>query len=79
MTLVEAHQAAFNELTFCARSENARFDLRLPFTGRAKARGQTSSIPAIQPLVCAHAGESTRGLSARALWIRDANTAILPR
>ena len=73
MTFVEAHQAAFNDHGFCARSESdPEFD-RQCFSPKGESFDPDIVNSASQPLVCGRSAGEYRAYLPRARWIRDAN------
>jgi lysophospholipase L1-like esterase len=73
MTFVEAHQAAFNDHGFCARSESdPEFD-RQCFSPKGESFDSDIVKSASQPLVCGRSAGEYRAYLPRARWIRDAN------
>jgi lysophospholipase L1-like esterase len=73
MSFVEAHQAAFADHGFCARSANdPQFD-RECFSARGDSFDPDIVNAASQPLVCGRSASEYRAYLPRARWIRDAN------
>jgi hypothetical protein len=73
MTFVEAHQAAFNDHGFCARSESdPEFD-RQCFSPKGESFDPDIVHSATQPLLCGRSASEYRAYLPRARWIRDAN------
>jgi lysophospholipase L1-like esterase len=73
ITFVEAHQAAFNDHGFCARSESdPEFD-RQCFSPKGESFDPDIVNSASQPLVCGRSAGEYRAYLPRARWIRDAN------
>ncbi len=73
MTFVEAHQAAFADHGFCARSgSDPEFD-RECFSAEGKSFESDIVAAANQPMVCGRSAGEYRAYLPRARWIRDAN------
>ena len=73
MTLVEAHQAAFADHGFCARTEgDPEFD-RQCFSPKGESFDSDIVNSASQPLLCGRSAAEYRAYLPRARWIRDAN------
>ena len=73
MTLVDAHQAAFANHGFCARSANdPPFD-RECFSPKGDSFDPNIVNAGSQPLLCGRSAAEYRAYLPRARWIRDAN------
>jgi hypothetical protein len=73
MTLVEAHQAAFTQHGFCARSQDdPEFD-RECFLADGKSFESDPVAAATAPLACSRRPNEFRPYAPRARWIRSAN------
>jgi hypothetical protein len=73
MSFVDAHQTAFADHGFCARSANdPPFD-RECFLPRGDSFDPDIVNAASQPLVCGRSASEYRAYLPRARWIRDAN------
>jgi len=73
MSFVEAHQAAFADHGFCARSANdPPFD-RECFSARGDSFDPDIVNATSQPLLCGRSASEYRAYLPRARWIRDAN------
>jgi hypothetical protein len=73
MTFVAAHQAAFADHGFCARSgSDPEFD-RACFSARGDSFVSDIVAAPQQPLACGHPAGDFRAYLPRARWIRDAN------
>jgi hypothetical protein len=73
MTLVDAHQAAFANHGFCARSANdPPFD-RECFSPKGESFDPDIVNAGSQPLLCGRSAAEYRAYLPRARWIRDAN------
>jgi hypothetical protein len=73
MTFVDAHQAAFADHGFCARSANdPQFD-RECFSPRGDSFNPDIVSSANEPLLCGRSAGEYRAYLPRARWIRDAN------
>jgi hypothetical protein len=73
MTLVDAHQAAFANHGFCARSANdPPFD-RECFSAKGESFDPDIVNGGSQPLLCGRSAAEYRAYLPRARWIRDAN------
>jgi lysophospholipase L1-like esterase len=73
MTFVDAHQPAFMEHGFCARSqEDPEFD-RECFLSNGKSFETDPVAAATAPLTCSRRPNEFRPYAARARWIRSAN------
>jgi hypothetical protein len=72
-TFVEAHQAAFNDHGFCARSDSdPAFDKEC-FSSKGQSFDPDIVSSASQPLLCGRSASEYRAYLPRARWIRDAN------
>lgn len=73
MTYVDAHQAAFADHGFCARSDSdPEFD-RDCFSPTGNSFDRNIVTAANQPLLCGHGASEYRAYLPRARWIRNAN------
>jgi hypothetical protein len=73
MTYVDAHQAAFANHGFCARSDSdPEFD-RECFSSTGKSFDPNIVTAANQPMLCGHGASEYRAYLPRARWIRDAD------
>jgi len=73
MTFVDAHQAAFANHGFCARSANdPEFD-QACFSAKGDSFVSDVVAASSQPLVCGRGASEFRAYLPRARWIRDAN------
>ncbi len=72
-TLVEAHQAAFNDHGFCARADSDPAFDKDCFSSKGQSFDPDIVNSASQPLVCSRSAAEYRAYLPRARWIRDAN------
>ena len=73
MTFVDAHQGAFADHGFCARSDNdPQFD-RECFSPKGESFDPDIVNSANQPMLCGRSPSEYRAYLPRARWIRDAN------
>ncbi|MGH6679705.1 MAG: hypothetical protein ACREDL_12425, partial [Bradyrhizobium sp.] len=73
MTYVDAHQAAFADHGFCARSDSdPEFD-RACFSSTGNSFDPNIVTAANQPMLCGHGASEYRAYLPRARWIRDAD------
>lgn len=73
MTYVDAHQAAFANHGFCARSDSdPEFD-RACFSSTGNSFDPNIVTAANKPMLCGHGASEYRAYLPRARWIRDAN------
>jgi lysophospholipase L1-like esterase len=72
-TLVEAHQAAFNDHGFCARADTDPVFDRDCFSPKGESFDPDIVNSASQPLLCSRSAGEYRAYLPRARWIRDAN------
>ena len=72
-TLVEAHQAAFNDHGFCARADSDPAFDKDCFSPKGQSFDPDIVNSASQPLVCSRSAAEYRAYLPRARWIRDAN------
>jgi lysophospholipase L1-like esterase len=73
MTFVDAHQGAFADHGFCARSDNdPQFD-RECFSPKGESFDSDIVNSANQPMLCGRSPTEYRAYLPRARWIRDAN------
>jgi lysophospholipase L1-like esterase len=73
MTFVDAHQAAFADHGFCARSQNdPEFD-RECFSVTGESFDRDIVTAASQPMLCGRSASEYRAYLPRARWVRDAN------
>jgi len=73
MTFVDAHQTAFADHGFCARSNNdPEFD-RQCFSPKGESFDPDIVNSASQPMLCGRSASEYRPYLPRARWIRDAN------
>src|SRR5581483_8227301 len=72
-TFVEAHQAAFNDHGFCARSDSDPAFDKDCFSPKGQSVDPVFVTSANQPLLCGRSASDSRAYMPRAPWIRDAN------
>lgn len=73
MTFVDAHQAAFTNHGFCARSSSdPEFD-RACFSAKGDSFNASLVESAAQPMACGRGASEFRAYLPRGRWIRDAN------
>lgn len=73
MTFVDAHQAAFADHGFCARSANDPAFDRECFSAQGDSFNSDIVSGASQPMLCGRSASEYRAYLPRARWIRDAN------
>ena len=72
-TFVDAHQAAFANHGYCARSESDPDFDRMCFSSKGDSFDPDIVTAANQPMVCGRSASEYRAYLPRARWIRDAN------
>ena len=72
-TFVEAHQAAFDDHGFCARTDSDPAFDRQCFSPKGESFDPDIVDSANQPLLCGRSAGEYRAYLPRARWIRDAN------